>query len=142
MSDDTTTPALLRVVESLPEQIHPERMDRIWVFPPRMLGEAESGLLVLSLLEAGEGEQQADRREVVTVHYEWRAGGKEGTTELEIVSRGWAPAERVQGVIDGVLRRLGEGDEDPRTAAIEGDYERWNRFAADFRVGVLDPANG
>lgn len=142
MSDDATTPALLRVLESLPEQISPERIDRIWVFPPRMLGEAESGLLVLSLLESAEGERVADRREVVTVHYEWRSGRKDGTTEMEIVSRGWAPAGRVQGVIDGVLRRLGEGDEDPRTAAIEGDLDRWNRFTAEFRAGVLDPANG
>ena len=141
MSPDSS-PALTHILTDLPHRIAPERVDRVWVFPPRMLSETESGLLVFSLLEPEEAQPGADRREVVTVHYEWRSGRKDGTTELEIVSRGWAPAERVQGVIDGVLRRLGEGDEDPRTAAIEGEIERWNRFVADYRVEVLDPANG
>lgn len=145
MSADSITPALSRLLEELPERIAPERIDRIWVFPPRMVGEAESGLLVLSLLEAegaSEAARGADRREVVTVHYESRRGRKGGSVQLEIVSRGWAPAERVQGVIDGVLRRLREADEDPRSAAIEGDPERWNGFTSELQGRVLDPANG
>lgn len=134
------TPALAALMAELPEPFPLTRIDRVWVFPPRMLGEVESGLVVLSL--RSEGRPDADEREVVTVHYEVRPGKGGPDRLLEVVSRGWAPSERIPRMIDGVVRRLGEDNEEPRTATIEGDGEGWNRFVAEVSDDVVDLSNG
>lgn len=133
-----STPALAALLAELPTILPLARVNRAWVFPPRTTGEVESGLVVLSLLSEGDDNQ----REVVTVQYEVRSGKGAPPPVREVTSRGWAPADRVPGMIAGVVRRLGGAEEEPRTASIEGDPERWNRFAGAVSEGMVDPTNG
>ena len=129
-----------RLLVEMPSLVPIDRVDRAWVFPPRRHGDLETGLVVLSLLgDDGAGEAP---REVVTVRYEHRAAaGKNAEEARTRASHGWAPAERVPRVIDGVLRRLGEAGEDPEVVDVAGDAARWERFAGEA-AGLLDPANG
>jgi hypothetical protein len=134
------TPFLVRMVGEIPESIAMERIDRVWVFPPRSVGEVESGLVVLAL--RAEGERTGDQREVVTVQYELRSEKGVAVPVREVTGRGWAPADRVPAMIAGVVRRLGGEEEEPRTASIEGDAGRWNRFMEEVSDGMVDRASG
>lgn len=140
MSNPTGTPFLIRMVTELPELVPLARIDRVWAFPPRLHGDAESGLLVLALLS--EEEPGSNQREVVTVEYELRTGKGAPPPVREVTPRGWAPAERVPQLIAGVLRRLGGVEEEPLTDSIGGETERWSRFAERITAGMVDPVNG
>lgn len=138
--DRPVSAPLARLLAEVPSLVPIDRLDRAWIFPPRRHGDLETGLVVLSLL--GEGAGTEAPREVMTVRYEHRAGaGKKGADERSSASHGWAPAERVSRVIDGVLRRLGETGEDPEVVEVAGDAAAWQRFVEES-AGVLDPANG
>ena len=56
MSTIAATPFLLALVAEMPERIPVARIDRIWVFPPRALGEVESGLLVFVIFAVPKSE--------------------------------------------------------------------------------------
>jgi hypothetical protein len=134
------TPELARLLGDLPEIVPVARIDRVWVFPPRSVGEVESGLVVLALM--AEDEPTGAQREVVTVQYEARPGKGTPSAVREVTGRGWAPAERVPSMIAGVVRRLGGDEEEPREVTVEGDEERWNRFRGEVSEGMVDPRNG
>lgn len=137
------TPNLLALLADLPGLVPLGRIDRAWVFPPRQVGEAESGLVVLSLLPDTDREPADDQREVVTVQYEVRSGKGAPPPTREVTGRGWAPAERVPAMIAGVVRRLGgDEEEEPKAGTIGGDPERWNRFLGEVSDGMVDPTNG
>ena len=99
-----------------------------------------SGLVVLALM--GEEDVPSDQREVVTVQYELRSGKGAPPPVRELTPRGWAPADRVPAMIDGVVRRLGGAEQEPRSATIRGEVERWNRFVDEVSDGKVDLANG
>lgn len=105
------------------ERVPPERIERVWLFPPRKVGERDSALAVFTLLpEVGE------RRPILTLRYEVaRGGGKAMRTDV-VQEQGSAPAERVQRVIEGVVRRLGGETALPDAVAVEGLRERWNEL--------------
>lgn len=140
MTAPTATPALVRLLSEIAAQVPGERVDRLWMFPPRTMGEVETGLVVLSLRSGEAGE--VDQREVVTARYEVRSGKGAPAPANEVLSRGWAPVDRVPGMIAGVLRRLGGVEEEPREVVIDGDVESWNRFVAEVSDGMVDPTNG
>lgn len=142
MTSKGITPSLARLLAEMPELLPVARFDHVWIFPPRVLGEVESGLVVLALRPEGEREGATDQREVVTVQYEIRSGKGAPPPVREVTGRGWAPSERVPLMIAGVVRRLGGEEEEPRTASIDGDPERWNRFVAEVSDDMVDRANG
>ena len=136
----SATPFLLQTITGIAESIPLARIDRVWVFAPRIVGEVESGLVVLALM--GEEKVPSDQREVVTVQYELRSGKGAPPPVRELTPRGWAPADRVPAMIDGVVRRLGGAEQEPRSATIRGEVERWNRFVDEVSDGKVDLANG
>ena len=136
----SATPFLLQTITGIAESIPLARIDRVWVFAPRIVGEVESGLVVLALM--GEEDVPSDQREVVTVQYELRSGKGAPPPVRELTPRGWAPADRVPAMIDGVVRRLGGAEQEPRSATIRGEVERWNRFVDEVSDGKVDLANG
>jgi hypothetical protein len=136
MTSKLATPTLIRTMAELPELVPIGRLDRIWVFPPRVVGEVESGLLVLSLRPEGEEREEGERREVVTLQYELKSGKGAPPLSREITSRGWAPPERVPQLIAGVVRRLGSEEEEPVSEAIEGDPERFGHFVERISLGA------
>ena len=140
MTTERLTSTLTGLLQEIPALVPLTRIDRAWVFPPRVVGEVESGLVVLSL--RSEEEPDSDQREVVTVRYEVKTGKGKSTPSREVASRGWAPSARVPLVMAGVVRRLGGDEDEPRAAAIEADAERWNRLVAEVSEEVVDRANG
>lgn len=143
MTPKLATASLNQTMAELPELVPVPRIAHIWVFPPRFVGEVETGLLVLSLRPEGAGAgEEDDRREVVTVRYEVRGGKGAPPLTREITGHGWAPSERVPQLIAGVVRRLGNEEEEPVTEEIEGDAERLARFAERLATGAVDRPNG
>ena len=143
MTPKLATASLNQTMAELPELVPVQRIERIWVFPPRFVGEVETGLLVLSLRPEEEAEGEAeDRREVVTVRYEVRGGKGAPPLSRELTGHGWAPSDRVPQLISGVVRRLGGEEEEPVTDEIGGDPEKLARFAERLATGAVDRPNG
>ena len=109
-------------------------MDQVWTFPPRIAGTRESGLAVLALF--AEPDARGPRRVLLTLRYDAESlrGGKTRRTDA-LVEEGTVPAERLDRIVDGMVRRLGGGTETPEVHEVGGDAERWNRLLA--RVGGL-----
>lgn len=137
MSGRTLSEPLRQLLAELPGTFPPERVDHIWLFAPRERGGRELGLVVLSLMEGagGEGEQ----RQVVTWRYE--ATREKGAVRRQdsLAEQGWAPAERIPRLIEGVVARAGDEAEDPIAEAIGGDAERWSAFLAGLGIAAVDP---
>lgn len=122
MSGAAPGPGLAAALAHLTSRFPPERIDKVWIFPPRPLGQAESALAVLSLYPL---DDSPGRREVVTLHCVWETiRGRLQRTDT-LVEQGSAPAERLSRVIDGVLGRMKNEREVPRSERIDGDRVRW-----------------
>ena len=105
-------------------------IDEVWVFPTRRAGKAESTVVVVSAFD-----EVDSRRRVVTAHFSTRPGnGRKVISETKLTEHGIAPADRIGRLIEGVIRRLDEelASLPPRSARIEGDAERWDRFLAEL----------
>ncbi|HYW08133.1 MAG TPA: hypothetical protein VE913_14315 [Longimicrobium sp.] len=112
-------------------------MDQLWTFPPRTSGARESGLAVLALF--AERDARGARRVLLTLRYDAESlrGGKTRRTDA-LVEEGTVPAERLDRIVDGMVRRLGGGTETPEVHQVGGDVERWVRLLA--HLGGLTPA--
>ncbi len=115
--------ALAGIAELLPAA----RIDRVWLFPPRMVGGRESGLAVLSAQPENNAD---DRREVYTLVYEIVGDGGAARREDILEEQATAPAELLDRVIAGVLRRLGTEQAAPELRDIGGDPARWQALLA------------
>jgi hypothetical protein len=136
------TPPLARLLADIPSLVPLERIDRVWVFPSRMTGEVESGLVVLALWPEEAAAPEEDQREVVTIQYATRPGKEGEAPAREVAGRGWAPADRVPRLIAGVLRRLGGEEDEPRSESIGGDAAAWEGFVAGMGDATVDRSNG
>jgi hypothetical protein len=133
------SPHLAAALAEAGRRLPPERIDRVWLFAPRPLGERESGLAVLSVHPAGPAE--AGRRQVFTLRYEAvTERGKTRRTDA-LAEQAVAPAERLERVIEGVLRRLGTDTEVPLLRVVEGDRGKWAELLAEGGAAVLDAPN-
>lgn len=132
--------ALLQLLIGLHARVPLQRIDCVWLFPPRQLRGRESGLAVLALYPAA-GEA-ADRRQLLTLRYE--AERRRGTLHLreELVEQGSASAERIERVVSGVLRRLGDALEAPRIVRIGGNAERWEQLLQEVAAAAVPLAPG
>jgi hypothetical protein len=130
---------MVGALSALADRIPVVRIDRVWLFPPRQLGERESGLAVLSLY-SDEPDLPGDRRQLYTLRYE-ASRGRSATRHDHLEQQGSAPRDRVSRVIAGVLRRLGEA-EDPRLETVEGDPARWSAVLGVDGVVRLDRSLG
>lgn len=115
--------ALFAALREHTRDIPVERIERIWLFPPRPVGGAESSLAVLSLTDEAD---PAARRVVLTLHCTATVvrGRLQRTDRL--VEQGSVPAERVDAVIRGVVQRLCDDTEAPRSEEILGLAQRWD----------------
>jgi hypothetical protein len=104
----------------------PERLDRIWIFPPVVTGRREQGILAAGCFSDGEG------RVLVTLSYQAEETGK-GTTFLETYrEQGIAPGDRLPGVMEGVAVRAGAVGPGPRCVKLEGDPARFAALLAEL----------
>lgn len=125
----TTDPALAAALAAVTDRVPPSSVDAVWLFPPRQLGARESGLAVLSVY-AGEGAEGA--RTIYTVHYvlEPPAPKARPVRTDELAEQGTVPRDRVDRIIEGVLRRLQEAESPPDVREVEGDEARWTALLA------------
>lgn len=147
-------PHLAAALAAAAATLPPERVDQVWLFPPRPVGEKESGLAVLALLPA-EGERP-DSRALFTLRYEAEpekaprpARGKASSVPAVVrrdllEEQGVAPADRLDRIIEGVVRRLGggEGGEAPEVRDVGGSAERWRELLADLDPAAAAPEPG
>lgn len=131
-------PALAAALAAAAERIPPERVDAVWLFPARQLGARESGLAVLSVFPEGDEAQRT--RTIHTLHYvvEPPAPRARAVRTDELAEQGTVPLDRVDRIIEGVLRRL-DVPETPDVRETAGDADRWRELLAELG-GVPDTA--
>lgn len=139
MRPDPATEALRELLARLADRIPPGQIDRLWLFPIRTVGSRESGLVVVSTLSPTDA---GGPRRVLTVRYEIRRT-REGVTAAEtLAEQGTAPAEHVDRVIAGVIRRLGDDAGQPVPHHIAGDPDRWSELILSLGAAAVDPTSG
>jgi hypothetical protein len=111
----------------------------VWLFPPRRLGARESGVAVLSVFADGGG--AGGTRTIHTLHYEAepRARGAPVRRD-ELVEQGTVPVDRVDRIIEGVLRRLDRA-ETPEVRDTRGEAAAWAALLEALRGGTVDGGN-
>ncbi len=133
-------PALAAALAAAAERVPPERVDAVWLFPARQLGARESGLAVLSVFV--EGDERRRTRAIHTLHYlvEPPAPKARPVRTDELEEQGTVPLDRVDRIIDGVLRRL-DVPETPDVRETGGDAGRWEALLAELAGVPLDRGN-
>ncbi|MEN8375049.1 MAG: hypothetical protein ABFS34_06315 [Gemmatimonadota bacterium] len=121
------------VLDPLEELLGVDAADRIWAFPPREIRGVPAALLVASAFA-----EQPGRRRLVTARLvveqlpEGASRRREPSSHVEVVEQGEVPQDRVPGLLEGVVRRLGEDlvGRGPRAFEIGGAADKW----ADMRT--------
>lgn len=116
------------VLDPLEERMGVDAADRVWAFPPREILGVPVALLVASAFA-----EQRDRRRLVTARLvveqlpEGASRRREPSSHVEVVEQGEVPEDRVPGLLEGVVRRLGEGlvGSGPRAFEIGGEADKW-----------------
>ncbi len=125
--------ALPRTLIRLRERLGVESIDRLWIFPPVRRGRREHGLVAVSTFQVGE-----ERRSMVTVAYNAEHTGKGVTVEPTFTREGEAPADRFPPVMQGVVRRAGEGSGEPREVEIDASPERFEELMEEYDDAFIE----
>ena len=139
MTGVQATDALRTLLAGLPDRLPIDRVDRIWVFPPKEIAGQESGLVALSL--HSEGASDGDRRQLLTLRYQCPRGRRGAEPTVEVTEQGWAPADRLGRVIGGAVARLSDAD-DPFEFAVDRQPDRLALLLDLLTGSEVDRANG
>ena len=132
--DDPGVPeALPRTLVRLRDRIGVETIDRLWIFPPVRRGRREQGLVAVSTFQPGE-----ERRSMIPVTYNAEHTGKGITVEPAFMVEGAAPAETFPPVMEGVVRRSGEGAQGPREIVIDGTATKFESLLEEYDEAFID----
>lgn len=124
--------ALLRTIEA---EVGVDRIDRIWVFPPRRLEAGETSVVVVGAYP----DIDSDRRRVYAAHY--TATEQAAEPRLALNEYGTAPTDRVGRLVEEVVERIKDGPAGaPRAHDIEGRDERWNAVLHELAEAWLEEA--
>jgi hypothetical protein len=120
---DTQNPHLGAALAGAAGRISPQRVVQVWIFPPRQVAARETGLAVLVV----SAEDEADaRRTIWTLRYEVETGkGGKATRTDALEEQGTVPPDRVDRIVDGVVRRLEAGSDAPDVRETGGDAQLW-----------------
>lgn len=140
MSGPAPTDALRAVLAGIPARVAVERLDRVWVFPPKEIGSRESGLVVIAALPEEEPVADGHRR-LLTLQYDSDRGRPRAAPRVIVTEQGSAPPDRIPRVIAGVVARLSE-QEEPAEHPVGGCAEEWHRLLEAYGIPVVDRANG
>lgn len=129
-------PTLAAALGAIAQRLPPERVDAVWLFSARQLGARESGLAVVSTF--AEGDEARRTRTIHTLHYvsDPQPRGAPVRTD-ELVEQGTVPLERIDRIIEGVLRRL-DVPETPDVREVAGDANRWTGLLAELGGAQAD----
>jgi hypothetical protein len=122
-SEDRELPdaPLFALLRSIEQEVAIDRIDRIWIFPPRLLDLGETAVVIVSAYP----DADAGRRRVLAAHYTVAVDAT--APRLALDEFGTAPADRVGRVVEDVVERIKDGPPAaPQAARIEGDAARWH----------------
>lgn len=124
--------SLLRTVE---DRVGVDRIDRIWIFPPRRLEVGETAVVVVSAFPDADD----DRRRVLAAHY--TAHHEAPEPHLALAEYGAAPTGRVTRLVEEVVERIKDGPAGaPRAVTIHGQAGRWHAMLNDLADQLLQQA--
>ncbi|HUG40735.1 MAG TPA: hypothetical protein VMM12_09625 [Longimicrobiales bacterium] len=137
MSADLPDVPLFALLRTVADRIRIERIDRVWLFPPRRLKTGETSLIVV----AAYSDPHDDRRRVYAAHYTAPAD-PEAEPRLALDEFGSAPADRLGRVVEEVVERIKDDAPTgpPRPVPIEGDERRWNTMLHELAEQALTEA--
>ena len=134
--DDPGVPeALPRTLVRVRDRLGVEEIDRLWIFPPVRRGRREQGLVAVSTFQHGQ-----ERRGMITVAYNAEHTGKGITVEPTFTMEGAAPPDTFPPVMQGVVRRSGEGAKEPREVAIDGSASKFEELMEEYDDVFIDAA--
>ena len=134
--DDPGVPeALPRTLIRVRDRLGVETIDRLWIFPPVRRGRREQGLVAVSTFQQGE-----ERRSMITVAYNAEHTGKGITVEPNFTMEGAAPAETFPSVMQGVVRRSGEGSGEPREVSVDGVAAKFEELMEEYDDVFIEAA--
>ena len=116
-----------RMLTLLGEKIGPERMDRVWIFPPLVRGRKEWGLVAVSCRT-----EDPDQRELLTGSFVAELTGQGPVFQPQVASEGSAPPDRLPRIMDGVVRRSDLQLEVPREVEVGGDPDRFQALVSEY----------
>jgi hypothetical protein len=119
--------ALPTALGELRARVDPATMDRLWLFPPLRRGRRERGLVAVSVFLDGEA-----RRRLLTAAYSGERSGLDLKVASTVTEEGDAPPEFLPRVMEGVVRRAGEGLGEPREFEIAGEVARFESLLDDL----------
>jgi hypothetical protein len=115
----------------LGERLGPESLDRLWIFPPRVRGRKEWGLVAATRFHP----EVPERRLLFTARYTAERTRTGPVVDATLSEEGEAPPDRFPRVMDGVVRRGGEELGEPKEVEIGGDVQRFQDL-----IEELDPS--
>jgi hypothetical protein len=108
-------------------------IDRLWVFPPLILGRKERGLVAASCFA------QDGSRRLYTASYSAERTGAGLSVVNGITEEGRAPPDRLPRVMQGVARRSEIDLGEPRVVEIAGDPTKLKALLDEFDAELLEP---
>ena len=141
MTAPPLTDALRAVIASIPGRLPVERLDRLWVFPPKEIGSRESGLVVIAALPDSPHGSADTQRDLLTLRYESDRSRPRAVPRVVVTDQGSAPPDRIPRVIAGVVARLSDSDE-PDEHSIRGRADAWRALLEEYGIPVVDRDNG
>lgn len=133
MTERDLTHSQSEILLGLPERYPVDRIDRIWIFPPRTVRSVEMGLFVLSLIA---DETHFDQRILITLRYQVDRSERSPRRNEKLEEEGIAPSARIELVIAGVLKRAGAEDGDPAVLDVGMNPDRWPLVLAEHGLAV------
>ena len=125
--------AIPRTLQMMARRLGENEIDRLWVFPPLIVGRKERGLVAASCF-AEDG-----ARRLYTAPYSAERTGTSLSVDNGIAEEGQAPPDRLPLVMKGVVRRSEIDLGEPRQVEIAGDPEKLKALLDEFDADLLEP---
>lgn len=125
--------AIPRTLQMMVRRLGEREIDRLWVFPPLIVGRRERGLVAASCFTAD------GARRLYTAPYSAERTGTSLSLENGIAEEGQAPPDRLSRVMQGVVRRSEVDLGQPRVVEIGGDPENIKAMLDEFEPDLLEP---
>ncbi len=125
--------AIPRTLQMMARRLGESEIDRLWVFPPLILGRKERGLVAASCFT------EDGARRLYTALYSAERTGTSLLVENGIAEEGQAPPDRLLRVMRGVVRRSELDLGEPRMVEIGGDPAKLRALLDEFDVELLEP---
>ena len=125
--------AIPRTLQMMARRLGESEIDRLWVFPPLIVGRKERGLVAASCFT------EDGARRLYTAAYSAERTGTNLSVEHGIAEEGQAPPDRLPRVMQGVVRRSEIDLGEPRMVEIAGDPAKLRALLDEFDVELLEP---